>query len=88
MADNLPSHKVASVRNAVQSCGAEFILLPPYSPDQNPIEQAFAKLKALLRKAAPRHHETLWRRIGAIVESFTSTECANYLSDAGYGQSP
>jgi len=87
MADNLGSHKVAGVREAVEARGAELILLPPYSPDLNPIEQAFAKLKAILRKTAPRSRETLWRRIGTIVESLTAAECTNYFKHAGYGQS-
>jgi len=87
MADNLGSHKVAGVRAAIEARGAEFILLPAYSPDQNPIEQAFAKLKALLRKAAPRSREALWRRIGTLVANFHPSECAAFFRHAGYGQS-
>lgn len=87
MADNLGSHKVAGVRTAIEARGADFVLLPAYSPDQNPIEQAFAKLKALLRKAAPRTREALWRRIGTLVENFQPSECANFFKHAGYGQS-
>ena len=87
MADNLGSHKVAGVREAVEARGADLILLPPYSPDHNPIEQAFAKLKAILRKTAPRSREALWRRIGTIVKGFSATECTNYFKHAGYGQS-
>jgi len=87
IADNLGSHKVAGVREAIEARGAELKFLPAYSPDHNPIEQAFAKLKALLRKAAPRSRETLWRRIGDIVDQFTPAECRNFLANAGYGQS-
>ena len=85
--DNLPSHKVAGVRQAIEACGASLIYLPPYSPDLNPIEQAFAKLKALLRKAAARTVEALWTTIGQSLEAFSPTECANYLADAGYRRS-
>lgn len=85
--DNLPSHKVAGVREAIEVCGASLIYLPPYSPDLNPIEQAFAKLKALLRKAAARTVEALWTTIGESLSEFSSTECANYLADAGYPRS-
>ncbi len=87
IADNLGSHKVAGVREAITARGAELILLPAYSPDQNPIEQVFAKLKALLRKTAPRSCETLWRSIGSIVSGFGRDECANYLRNCGYAQS-
>ena len=82
--DNLPSHKVAGVREAIEARGASLIYLPPYSPDLNPIEQAFAKLKALLRKAAPRTVE-LWTVIS--LSAFSPSECANYLADAGYRRS-
>jgi transposase len=82
--DNLPSHKVAGVREAR---GASLIYLPPYSPDLNPIEQAFAKLKALLRKAAPRTVDALWNVIGESLSAFSPSECANYLADAGYRRS-
>jgi transposase len=87
VADNLGSHKVAGVRAAIEARGADFVLLPAYSPDQNPIEQAFAKLKALLRKAAPRSREALWRRIGTLVGNFKPSECANFFKHAGYGHS-
>jgi transposase len=87
IADNLPSHKVAGVREAVAAAGATFMLLPSYSPDQNPIEQVFAKLKALLRKTTPRSREALWRGIGSIVSVYSPTECANYLRNCGYTQS-
>jgi transposase len=85
--DNLPSHKVAGVRDAIEARGASLIYLPPYSPDLNPIEQAFAKLKALLRKAAPRTVEALWTVIGESLSAFPPDECANYLADAGYRRS-
>jgi transposase len=82
--DNLAAHKVAGVRAAIEAVGAELRYLPPYSPDLNPIEQAFAKLKALLRKAAERSLDALWRRIGELLAAFTPQECANYLAHAGY----
>jgi transposase len=85
--DNLPSHKVAGVREAIEARGASLIYLPPYSPDLNPIEQAFAKLKALLRKAAPRTVEALWTVIGEALSAFSPGECANYLANAGYRRS-
>lgn len=85
--DNLSSHKVAGVREAIEACGASLVYLPPYSPDLNPIEQAFAKLKALLRKAAARTVEALWNTIGESLSAFSPTECANYLADAGYRRS-
>lgn len=82
--DNLPSHKVAGVRDAIEARGAKLIYLPPYSPDLNPIEQAFAKLKALLRKIAARTITTLWHALGDLLGCFTPQECANYLANAGY----
>ena len=82
--DNLGSHKVAGVREAIEACGASLIYLPPYSPDLNPIEQAFAKLKSLLRKEAARSVDTLWTAIGRLLEHFSATECANYFSNRGY----
>jgi transposase len=85
--DNLSSHKVAGVREAIEARGASLIYLPPYSPDLNPIEQAFAKLKALLRKAAPRTVEALWTVIGESLAAYSPGECANYLADAGYRRS-
>lgn len=87
LADNLSSHKVGGVREAIEARGATFVLLPAYSPDQNPIEQAFAKLKARLRQTAPRSRAALWRGIGAILTRFTPAECGNYFRHAGYGQS-
>jgi transposase len=82
--DNLPAHKVAGVRERIEAAGAILLYLPPYSPDFNPIEQAFAKLKALLRKAAARSIDALWAKIGELLELFTSNECANYFRNAGY----
>ena len=82
--DNLSSHKGPRVRALVEAAGAELLFLPPYSPDFNPIENAFAKLKALLRKAAERTVGALWDRIGSILEAFTPAECANYFRAAGY----
>lgn len=82
--DNLSSHKVAGVREAIEAAGARLVYLPPYSPDLNPIEQLFAKLKALLRKAAERSIEALWATIGCLLDAFSPAECANYLRHAGY----
>jgi transposase len=82
--DNLGSHKGKAVRQAIRRAGAKLLFLPPYSPDLNPIEQLFAKLKTLLRKAAERSIETTWRRIGQLLGCFTPQECANYLANAGY----
>lgn len=82
--DNLAAHKVDGVREAIEAAGATLRYLPPYSPDLNPIEQVFAKLKALLRKAAERSVEALWNRIGDPLGAFSPTECANYFKNAGY----
>jgi transposase len=82
--DNLGSHKGRAVRQLIRSVGAKLVFLPPYSPDLNPIEQVFAKLKTLLRKAAERTIEKTWKRIGALLNRFTPTECANYIQNAGY----
>jgi transposase len=81
--DNLGSHKGKAVRRAIRAAGAKLFFLPPYSPDLNPIEQAFAKLKTLLRKAAERTVETTWQRIGALLPCFSPQECANYFANAG-----
>ena len=81
---NLGSHKGSGVREAIEAAGASLIFLPPYSPDFNPIEKAFSKLKALLRKAAARTVESLWTAIGEFIPAFTSTVCANYFAAAGY----
>ena len=83
--DNLSSHKKPAVRAAIRARGARLLFLPPYSPDLNPIEQVFAKLKHLLRKAAERSVETTWRRIGTLLNAFPPHECANYLRNSGYG---
>lgn len=82
--DNLAAHKVAGVREAIEATGARLLYLPPYSPDLNPIEQLFAKLKALLRKAAERSVEALWNRIAELLGAFTHEECTNYFRNAGY----
>jgi transposase len=82
--DNLSAHKVAGVQAAIATVGATLRPLPAYSPDFNPIEQLFAKLKAHLRKAAPRTVEQLWREIGHILSTVAPTECANYFTNAGY----
>jgi len=82
--DNLAAHKVAGIREAIAAAGASLLYLPPYSPDLNPIEQVFAKLKTLLRQAAVRSRETLWNTIGHQLATFSTTECANYLQNAGY----
>jgi len=83
--DNLSSHKVAGIRELIEARGASIGYLPPYSPDLNPIEQAFAKLKALLRKLAARTVAKLWHALGDLLERFTPQQCANYLASAGYG---
>jgi len=82
--DNLPSHKVAGVREAIERAGASLRYLPPYSPDFNPIEQAFAKLKAALRKAAARTFEALIEAIARALAEFKPQECANYIANSGY----
>ncbi|MEE8445398.1 MAG: IS630 family transposase [Alphaproteobacteria bacterium] len=82
--DNLGSHKGRPVRRAIRAAGAKLLFLPPYSPDLNPIEQVFAKLKTLLRKADERTVEATWRRIGALLDHFSPQECANYIANAGY----
>jgi len=83
--DNLGSHKGPAVRRAIRAAGAKLFFLPPYSPDLNPIEQVFAKLKTLLRKAGERTVEATWQRIGQLLDAFTPNECRNYLRNAGYG---
>ena len=83
--DNLGSHKAPAIRNAVRAAGARLFFLPAYSPDLNPIEQVFAKLKHLLRKAAERSKEAVWRKIGSLIDQFTPQECENYLRNSGYG---
>ena len=82
--DNLSSHKGPRVRELIEAAGASLRYLPPYSPDFNPIENAFAKLKALLRKTAARTVDALWDAIGRLVDAFKPAECANYFAAAGY----
>ena len=82
--DNLSSHKRPAIRAAIRSVGARLLFLPPYSPDLNPIEQVFAKLKHLLRKAAERTAKETWKRIGTLLGTFTPKECAAYLMNSGY----
>jgi transposase len=82
--DNLTAHKVAGVREAIEAAGASLLYLPPYSPDLNPIEQVFAKLKSLLRRAACRTVDTLWNMIGHLLTLFPAPECAAYLRHCGY----
>jgi transposase len=82
--DNLGSHKALAVRKAIRTAGAKLFFLPPYSPDLNPIEQVFSKLKTLLRKAEERTVEETWQRIGILLNAFTPNECSNYLANAGY----
>ena len=82
--DNLSAHKVEGVRKAIEAVGTSLVYLPPYSPDFNPIEQVFAKLKALLRKAAERSIDDLWDTIGHLLDRFPPQECSNYFRNAGY----
>lgn len=82
--DNLGSHKAADIRTAIQARGARLWYLPPYSPDLNPIEQAFAKIKHCMRMAQRRTVPDTWRHIGALVQSIEPAECANYFANAGY----
>jgi transposase len=83
--DNLSSHKGKAIRRAIREAGAKLIFLPPYSPDLNPIEQMFAKLKALLRKANARSIEAVTEAIGKLLDEYTVEECARYLANSGYG---
>ena len=85
--DNLSSHKVTGVRQAIEACGASLLYLPPSSPDLNPIELAFSKLKRLLREEATRSVEALWTTIGQLLTRFSPTECANYIRHCGFAQS-
>jgi transposase len=82
--DNLGAHKVAGVAEAIAAVGASILYLPPYSPDLNPIEQMFAKLKALLRKIAARTRDELWNEIGQLLAAFSPDECRAYIRHAGY----
>jgi transposase len=86
--DNLAVHKRAGVRRAIEEAGCRLLFLPPYSPDFNPIEQAFAKLKALLRKAEERTVEGLWHLLGRLQDEFGAAECRNYLRHCGYSATP
>jgi transposase len=83
--DNLAAHKVDGVRQALAAAGASILYLPPYSPDYNPIEQLFARLKALLRKVAARTRDELWSIIGRLLDACPTPECVNYLRHCGYG---
>jgi len=85
--DNLRVHKMAGIREAIEAAGARLLFIPPYSPDLNPIELAFSKLKALLRAKAIRTVEALWKALGDLCESFSPAECANYFRHDGYFQS-
>ena len=82
--DNLPAHRVSGVREAIQAAGATRLFLPPYSPEFNPIEQAFAKLKAWLRRVAARTKDALWQAIAEALDAFTPAECTNYFRNSGY----
>jgi transposase len=82
--DNLGSHKNKAVRDAIRAAGARLVFLPPYSPDLNPIEQVFAKLKHLMRKAAERTVEATWKRTGELIDRFKPDECSRYLQNSGY----
>jgi transposase len=82
--DNLPAHKTAAVRAALGRCGIAYLYLPPYSPDFNPIEQAWSKLKGLARSAAERTVEGLWAALGQLIDLFRPPECRNYFRHCGY----
>lgn len=84
--DNLSSHKVDGVEEAIKAAGAIVRYLPPYSPDLNPIEQVFAKLKSILRRWKPRNLKTLWKAIAKALKRINPTECANYLKNSGYSK--
>jgi len=85
--DNLGSHKGKAVRKAVRAVGARLLFLPPYSPDLNPIEQVFSKLKHLMRRAAERDKTATWKRIGTLLDRFAPDECGRYLVNSGYASS-
>jgi transposase len=85
--DNLSSHKNSAVRKAIRAVGARVLFLPPYSPDLNPIEQVFSKLKHLMRKASERSVEATWRRIGTLLDRFPPAECSRYFVNSGYAPS-
>lgn len=86
--DNLSSHKTAGVREAIEQVGARLLYLPPYSPDLNPIELAFSKLKWLLRSAAERTVDALWSRLGQLLDAFPPQQCRNYFRHCGYHVPP
>jgi len=83
--DNLGSHKSKAVRDAIKQAGARLWFLPPYSPDLNPIEQTFAKIKHWMRRAQKRSKEDVWKHVGRLIDTITTDECRNYLKNAGYG---
>lgn len=83
--DNLGSHKVAGIHDAIAATGAELRYMPPYSPDYNPLEQVFAKLKTLLKKVAARSVNALWDAVGKLLDYFSPDECRRYICHAGYG---
>jgi transposase len=85
--DNVSSHKVAGIEQAIRAAGAQLLYLPPYSPDYNPIEQVFSKLKTLLRRAATRTVDGLWSAIGKLIVEFAPNECVQYIRHAGYSSS-
>ena len=85
IADNLSSHKVAGIEKAIEAVGAKLVYLPPYSPDLNPIEKFFSKLKAMLRKAAKRTVNDLWTEVGEVLNEISPEECRNYFHSSGYG---
>ncbi|TXH75546.1 MAG: IS630 family transposase, partial [Lysobacteraceae bacterium] len=84
VADNLSCHKVVGIREAIEAVGATLCYLPPYSPDLNPIEKMFSKLKAMLRRAAVRTMDALWDEIGRLIDTVTPEECSNYFASSGY----
>lgn len=85
--DNLGSHKGKAVRAAIRAAGAHLLFLPPYSPDLNPIEQVFSKLKHLMRQASERTVDAVWKRVGHLLDDYSPEECANYFRNAGYASS-
>jgi transposase len=85
--DNLPAHKVPAVRRAIDAAGAQLLLLPPYSPDLNPIEMVFSQMKAKLRYEAHRSVEALWNALASVADAITPTQCASYFRHCGYSQS-
>jgi transposase len=84
IADNLSCHKVAGVKEAIEAVGATLLYLPPYSPNLNPIEKVFSKLKTLLRGLAPRTKALLWANVGSLLDTFSPQECKNYFTSCGY----